>query len=428
MRLSQYHIPTLKDVSSDVVVKSHELMLKSGMIRQIASGMYVFLPLGVRVLTKISNIIREEINKIGGMEAIFPLIQMNEVWIKSGRAAGYCGPETLRMKDRHEKDMLFSPTAEESAHLTFSMDVKSYKQLPMSLYQIHWKFRDEMRPRFGLMRCREFLMLDAYSFDLNEVDAKNTYNNYFKAYLNIFKRMGLLAVPMRAATGEIGGDLSHEFHILADTGESTIFYDKKLDEIEINDINVDEIQNIYAKTEDEHNEESCPVEKENLINKKGIEVGHIFYYADKYSKAMDIKIQNKEGKMVNPVGGAYGIGVTRIIAAAIEASYDKNGIIWPESISPFDIQLINLSPKDEKTTQKAEEIYQFLKQKGIDVLYDDTTDAVGIKLNKADLIGIPKQIIIGQRNFENGIIEIKTRKDNKTEQISINSLKKIINS
>ncbi len=426
MKITEFHIPTLKETPSDASIISHQLMLRSGMIRQITSGLYTIMPLGMRVLHKISNIIRKELNKIGGSEVLFPIVQNNDIWIKSGRSDGYCGPETLRMKDRNGVDMLFSPTAEESANLIFEMDVKSYKQLPVCFYQINTKFRDEIRPRFGLMRCREFIMLDAYSFDLTEEDAKKTYNNYFKTYLEIFKSMGLIAVPMRAASGEIGGDLSHEFHIIANTGESGIFYDRKLDEISENlaNFDLDKLKDIYAKTDEEHDEKNCPVNPENLISKRGIEVGHIFYYGDKYTKEMNIKIQDGNGKMINPVGGCYGIGVTRIMAAAIEANHDEHGIIWNKSIAPFDLVLINLSPKDEKVTTKCNEIYEKFKI-NIDILYDNSQNSAGQKLNNADLIGIPYQIILGSRSFENNELEIKNRKTSEKTIVKIDNLQNI---
>lgn len=427
MKLSQLHIPTIKENPSDATVASHRLMLRSGMMRQIESGLYTLMPLGMRVLQKISNIIRKEFDEVGSSEVLFPIIQNNDVWERSGRSTGYCGPETLRMKDRSGVDMLFSPTAEESANLIFEMDVKSYKQLPVCFYQINTKFRDEIRPRFGLMRCREFIMMDAYSFDLNEENAKKTYEKYFSTYLKIFKKMGLVAVPMRAASGEIGGDLSHEFHIIAKTGESGIFYDKKLDEImlDFSKYSFEDIKNIYAKTDEEHDEKNCPISSENIVSKRGIEVGHIFYYGDKYTKKMDIKIQNNEGKMIHPSGGCYGIGVTRIIAAAIEASHDENGIIWNKELSPFDVILINLSPKNLNVCEKADEIFQILRN-DFDVLYDDTQNSVGQKLNNADLIGIPYQIIVGQKSLENKEIELKDRRTGERIIFKIEDLAKII--
>ncbi|QED23549.1 proline--tRNA ligase [Candidatus Deianiraea vastatrix] len=428
MRITQFHIPTLKETPSDASVISHKLMLKAGMIRQIASGLYTLMPLGLRVVQKISNIIRDEINKIGGSEVLFPIVQNNDVWVRSGREKGYCGPETLRMKDRNGVDMLFSPTAEESAQLIFEMDIKSYKQIPVAFYQINTKFRDEIRPRFGLMRCREFIMMDCYSFDVNEDLARKTYDNYFCAYLEMFKKMGLVAVPMRAASGEIGGDLSHEFHVIAETGESGIFYDKKLDEMRqnIGNFNIDDLKNVYAKTDDEHSSENCPIAKENLVEKRGIEVGHIFYYGDKYSKQMDIKIQGQDGKLFHPVGGCYGIGVTRIMAAAIEANSDEKGIIWHKSIAPFEVILLNLSPKDENCVKKCDEIYEKLKLQGIDILYDDSDNSAGFKFNNADLIGIPTQIILGSKSLEQGEVEIKERKTGDVKKVRIENINDVI--
>jgi prolyl-tRNA synthetase len=397
MRLTQYHAPILKEDPSDATVLSHKLMLKAGLIRQMSHGLYTIMPMGVKVMHKISNIIRSELNKIGGMEVIFPTMQMNDAWIKSGRSEGYCGPETLRVKDRHGKDMLYSPTAEESAALIFGMDVKSYKSLPVNMYQINWKFRDEIRPRFGLMRCREFLMMDAYSFDINEESARVTYDNYFKAYLKIFQKIGLLAIPMQAESGEIGGDLSHEFHIIAETGESGIFYDKRLNDImeNIESANLDDIKNIYAKTEDKHDASNCNIPSDSLVQKRGIEVGHIFNFGDKYTKPMNIKIQDSNGQMIYPNCGSYGIGVTRLIAAFIEANNTGNGIKWNKQISPFDILLINTKPRDEEVTKKANEEYERLKSQGFDVLFDDTKDSNGAKFTRSEILGIPEVIKFG---------------------------------
>lgn len=308
--------PIREDVKSDAVVESHREMLKNGMIRQMSQGLFTIMPRGMQKLHQISQVIREETEKIGGLEVMFPIIQMNDIWIKSGRAEGYCGPETLRMKDRHDRDMLFSPTAEESATLVAMMDVQSYKQLPLNLFQINWKFRDEMRPRFGLLRCREFLMFDGYSFDLDEEAARKTYSDYFFAYLRIFARLGLKAIPMQASSGEIGGDLSHEFQIIAEYGESSVYYDKKLDAMldEPEKYTLDDFSSVYAKADDEHNPATCPVSSENLVASKGIEVGHIFYFGDKYTKPLGMKVQGKDGKLFHPVGGSYGIGVTRVLS------------------------------------------------------------------------------------------------------------------
>lgn len=410
MKLSQIHIPTLKETPSDAKTASHIFMLRSGLIRQIESGLYTIMPLGVRVLRKISDIIRAEFDKIGASEVIFPVIQNNEAWKRSGRSDGYCGQETLRMKDRHGNDMLFSPTAEESAQLIFEMDVKSYKQLPITLYQINTKFRDEIRPRFGLMRCREFLMMDAYSFDVDEASAIKTYDKFFKAYLAIFKKIGLTAIPMQANSGEIGGDLSHEFHVVAKTGESGIFYDKKLDELSQNaNFSYEDLKNVYAKTEDEHSADSCDLNGEDLVEARGIEVGHIFYYADKYSKAMKIEIESSEGRKMNPIGGCYGIGVTRLMAAFIEANHDEKGVIWSRAVAPFLVNLINLSPKNQEVTTACDALYDSLMKARIEVLYDDKDGSVGQKLNNADLIGLPFQIIIGQKSLESSIFEVKNR-------------------
>jgi prolyl-tRNA synthetase len=325
--------------------------------------------------------------------------------VESGRYDGY-GKEMLRMKDRHDRDILFGPTAEEVITDIFRKNINSYKDLPKNLYQIHWKFRDEIRPRFGVMRGREFLMKDGYSFDLNEEEAKKTYNRIYETYFKIFKKMGLKAIALRADTGAIGGDLSHEFHILAQTGESAIYYDKKFDEISKQDnFDVAKMQSIYAMADEMHDEKNCPIAKENLVTKRGIEVGHIFNFGTKYSKAMNASVVDSNGKAIFPNMGSYGIGVSRIVGAIIEGNNDEKGIIWPSEVAPFQVALINLKVEDETCNNLCEEIYQNLKKQGIDALYDDTKNSVGQKLSTADLIGIPKQIVIGpklakERKFE----------------------------
>jgi prolyl-tRNA synthetase len=403
MRLSSYHIPIMRDVSSDVVVPSHKLLLKSGMIRQISQGLYSILPLGVRVLTKISRVINEELSRIGSQEVILPTIQSSDLWIKSGRYDAY-GAEMLRIKDRHNKDYLYSPTCEESMTYMFGTDVKSHNQLPVSFFQINWKFRDEIRPRFGLLRCREFLMMDAYSFDISEEDAKKTYDKYFDAYLNIFKRMQLTAIPMKAETGAIGGDLSHEFLILTKYGESKVYFDKKINSlIENGNLTRDSLSGLYARTEDEHDENAC--KGVDLEESMAIEVGQNFYYGDKYTKSMDISITAKDGKQIHPLSGCYGIGVTRLMSAFIEANHDGDKIIWNHKINPFQVQIINLFSKNEANIKYAHELYANLMNNGYEVLYDDTDKNPGAKLKDAEIIGIPLRIIIG-KGLENGEVEV----------------------
>lgn len=420
MFVSKYFLPTRKDVSSDVVLTSHKLMLKAGMIKQIASGLYAFLPLGLRVLKKIENIIREELDLEGFNEVLMPTIQPASLWQESGRYGGY-GKEMLKFKDRHEAELLYGPTAEEV--ITFiAKDLKSYKELPCVLYNIQWKFRDEIRPRFALMRAREFLMMDSYSFDKTEEGAIESYNKHYDAYLRIFARMGLTAIPMQADTGEIGGDLSHEFHIIADSGESEIIYEEGLEGLisriqsgeKINNLR-DEIGKFYAATSEKHLEENG----KNLIKKRGIEVGHNFYFATKYSTSMKLTVQGEDGKPFNPLMGSYGIGVGRLMAAFIEANHDANGIVWHPEISPFDYYIVDLT-KTEEAREFALGVYKDLQSKGHSVLFDDTTESAGAKFAKADLLGIPTRITISQKLFENGK-QIET-KDRKTGTISIKSI------
>lgn len=349
MRLSKYFIPTLKENPIDAKITSHRLMIRAGMIRQINSGIYSFLPLGLKVLQKISDIIRKNMADISCNEILMPIIQPKELWLESKRYDSY-GQEMLRMKDRHERDMLFGPTHEEVMTDIFRKNITSYKDLPKSFYQIQTKFRDEIRPRFGVMRAREFMMKDAYSFDLNFNQAKKTYDQFYQIYFKIFQELGLDAIAVRAETGAIGGDLSHEFHVLAETGESVIYYDQKFDQLKgnINQDNIDELQNLYSAADDMYDEKNCPISKENIKSHRSIEVGHIFHFGDKYSKALEASVTNNEGKKIYPLMGSYGIGVSRLIAAIIEANNDKNGIIWPEEITPFDIHLVNLKPENEE--------------------------------------------------------------------------------
>jgi prolyl-tRNA synthetase len=411
MYLSKLFVPITKDLPAEAKIKSHQLMLRTGMIKQSSAGIYSWLPLGFKVMKKIEQIIREEQNAIGAQEMLMPTIQSSEIWKESGRYEDY-GEEMLRIKDRQGREMLYGPTNEELITDVFRTSVKSYKLLPQLLYHIQWKFRDEIRPRFGVMRCKEFYMKDAYSFDLTDEDAKKSYNKIFFSYLKTFNRLGLKAIPMSADTGPIGGDLSHEFIILADTGESEIYADKKIFEIDLkkysnNDDSLNKMRedfvNIYAVTDDKFDEKEFNkrVKKDDQIKTKGIEVGHIFYFGDKYSKPMNCLIDDKNGKKTSVKMGSYGIGVSRLVGAVIEAYFVDDVMKWPKSISPFDVVIIpNISKNNKKSLQKAEKIYMELKKQNIDVLLDDVDENMSNKFKKHDLIGVPYQIIIGSKSQE----------------------------
>jgi prolyl-tRNA synthetase len=426
MKLSQYFLPTLKENPVDATIVSHQLMIRAGMIRQTASGIYTWLPLGLKVLRQVEKIIKEEMDKAGALEILMPTIQPAELWIESGRYEAY-GKEMLRIKDRHDRDILYGPTHEEVVTDIFRKNVTSYKDLPKNFYQIHWKFRDEIRPRFGLMRGREFLMKDSYSFDIDEVSAKKTYNLMYATYFKIFRAMGLKPMAVRADTGAIGGDLSHEFHLLADTGESAIYYDKKFDELaESKSFDIDEMQNLYAMADEMHVAEKCPIPENQISSRRGIEVGHIFNFGLKYSKALEASVMNASGEKTYPNMGSYGIGVSRVVAAAIEANHDANGIVWPKEIAPFQIALINVRFGDELCDKVCEEIYAKFSARGIEVIYDDTKASLGQKFSIADLIGIPTQIIVGPKSAAAGKVEVKDRKTGKKEEIAISELEKIL--
>ncbi len=419
MRLSRYFLPTLKEAPSDAQIVSHQLMLRAGLIRQEAAGIYAWLPLGLRVLKKVEQIVREEMNRAGAVEILMPTLQLADLWRESGRYDDY-GDEMLRIKDRHERDLLYGPTAEEVVTEIFRAYVKSYKALPLNLYNIQWKFRDERRPRFGVMRGREFLMKDAYSFDIDEASARKAYNRMFVAYLNTFARMGLKAVPMKADPGPIGGDLSHEFIILADTGESQVFCDRNLvempapgAEVDWDDLQgiVDERTSMYAATEEMHDAadfESRTPEADRLTA-RGIEVGHIFYFGTKYSAPMKAKVAGPDGVDTEIHGGSYGVGVSRLLGAIIEASHDEGGIIWPDAVAPFDVVVINLRANDEAVSAACEEAVAALEAAGKDVLYDDTDERPGGKFATADLIGVPWQLTIGPKGLADGVVELKRR-------------------
>ncbi len=408
MHLSKLFVPIIKDFPSDAKIKSHQLMLRTGMIKQSATGIYSWLPLGFKIMKKIENIVREEQNNIGAQELLMPTIQSSEIWKESGRYEDY-GEEMLRIKDRQGREMLYGPTNEELITDIFRTSIKSYKSLPQILYHIQWKFRDEIRPRFGVMRCREFYMKDAYSFDIDEDSAKHSYNKMFYAYLKTFQKLGLKAIPMAADTGPIGGDLSHEFIILADTGESKIFADKKIFNFDLSKYNSSkksleqirkDFSEIYTATDEKFDKKEFEnrVKKEDQIITKGIEVGHIFYFGDKYSKPLkclvDTQSGNKSVKM-----GSYGIGVSRLVAAIIEAKYEKDIMKWPKAIAPFDVVIIpSISKNNKENLKKAEKVYLELKKQKIDVLLDDVDENMSNKFKKHDLIGIPYQIIIGSKS------------------------------
>lgn len=421
MRLSRYFIPVLKENPKEAEIISHRLMLRAGMIRQQSAGIYTWLPLGLKVLNKISNIVREEQNRAGAIEILMPTIQSADLWRESGRYDDY-GKEMLRIKDRHDRDMLFGPTNEEMITEIFRSYVKSYKDLPLNLYHIQWKFRDEVRPRFGVMRGREFLMKDAYSFDLDEDASRASYYRMFVSYLRTFERLGVKAIPMRADTGPIGGDLSHEFLILADTGESEVFCHSDVMNLKTPDASVDYdddalIASIvkdwttnYARTDELHDEALWgEVAESDKMNARGIEVGHIFNFGTKYSKVMGAKVKGPDGVDHEVHMGSYGIGPSRLVAAIIEASHDDDGIIWPESIAPFQVGIINMKAGDEACDAASSKVYEQLTNSGLDVLYDDTDNRAGAKFATMDLIGIPNQIVIGPRGIANNEVEVKRR-------------------
>jgi len=422
MKLSNYFLPTLKENPVDATIASHQLMIRAGMIRQTASGIYSWLPLGLKVLRNIENIIRDELNKSEALEILMPTIQPKELWIESGRYDDY-GKEMLRIKDRHDRDILYGPTHEEVVTDLFRKNVTSYKDLPKNLYQIHWKFRDEIRPRFGVMRGREFLMKDSYSFDLDAVSARKTYDLMYATYFKIFKRLGLKPIALRANTGAIGGDLSHEFHVLADSGESAIYYDKKFDELSASkSFNIQEMQSVYAMADEMHNEADCPIATDQLASRRGIEVGHIFNFGEKYSKAMEAFVTGPSGEKLYPNMGSYGIGVSRLVGAIIESSHDENGIIWPEAVAPFQVILINLKVGDAACDKLCEEIYEKFCNRNVEILYDDSKTSVGQKFSVADLIGIPTQVIVGPKGAANGIVEIKNRVSGKKTDIAVGNI------
>jgi prolyl-tRNA synthetase len=427
MRLSTYFLPVMKETPADAQIVSHKLMLRAGMVRQTAAGIYAWLPLGLRVLRKIEQVVREEQDKAGAIELLMPTIQSADLWRQSGRYDAY-GPEMLRFPDRHAREMLYGPTNEEMITTIFRDAAKSYRDLPRTLYHIQWKFRDEVRPRFGVMRGREFLMKDAYSFDLDEEGLRRSYEAMFVAYLRTFARLGLQAVPVRAPTGPIGGDLSHEFHILADTGESALFYDAAIEDISREELltadasTIARLTGLYAMEEEEHAKvKDCPVPAERLRSRRGIEVGHIFAFGTKYSTAMGLSVQTKDGGQVHPQMGSYGIGVSRLAGGIIEASHDDKGIVWPESVAPFRVGLINMRADDAACAAAADRLYLDLRGAEVETLYDDRDERGGAKFATMDLIGLPWQLIVGPKGLERGVVELKRRATGEREEVSLES-------
>ena len=431
MRLSKAFLPTSKDSPSDAQIVSHRLMLRAGLVRPTAAGIYAWLPLGFRVLKKIEQIVREEQDKAGALELLMPTLQSADLWRQSGRYDAY-GPEMLRIKDRHDRDMLYGPTNEEMITAIFAGDVKSYRELPRTLYHIQWKFRDEVRPRFGVMRGREFLMKDAYSFDLDEAGARNSYYTQMLAYLRTFRRLGIKAVPMKAASGPIGGDLSHEFIVLAPTGESEVFYDAAFETIDLDRDNLSyndqaglekffsEVSGHYSATDETHDQERWKlVAEQDRRTGRGIEVGHIFYFGEKYSAAMGLKVSAPDGTNLIPQMGSYGIGVSRLVGAIIEASHDDAGIIWPEAVAPWKVGLVTMRGDDPVTVAAADDLYARLTAAGIEVLYDDRDERGGVKLGGMDLMGLPWQLILGPRGVAAGTAELKNRRTGEKLELPI---------
>ncbi|MGE8944451.1 proline--tRNA ligase [Leptospira interrogans] len=428
MRLSRYFLPVLRETPKEAEIVSHQLMLRAAMVRQASAGIYSWLPLGLRVLKKIENIVREEQNRSGAIEVLMPTIQSADLWRESGRYEAY-GKEMLRIQDRHERDMLYGPTNEEQITQIFKESVKSYKDLPRNLYHIQWKFRDEIRPRFGVMRGREFLMKDAYSFDLTPEAGRHAYNRMFAAYLRTFARLGLQSIPMAADTGPIGGDLSHEFIILAETGESQVFCHKDLIEGAIPPADTDFTSDLtpivkawtslYAATDEKHDASrfDAEVPKDKQVSARGIEVGHIFFFGTKYSEPMGCRVQGPDGNLVALQMGSYGVGVSRLAGAIIEACHDDAGIVWPVPVAPFEVGLINLKSGDAATDQACASAYDKLVNAGIEVLYDDTDERAGGKFATMDLIGLPYQLIVGPKGVKAGEAELKDRRSGDRQSI-----------
>jgi len=428
MRLSRFFLPVMKESPADAQIVSHKLMLRAGLVRQTAAGIYAWLPLGLRVLKRIEQIVREEQDRSGAVELLMPTVQSADLWRQSGRYDDY-GLEMLRIKDRHDREMLFGPTAEEVITAIFRDAARSYRDLPRTLYNIQWKFRDEVRPRFGVMRGREFLMKDAYSFDLDEAGARHSYNRMFVAYLNTFARMGLRAIPMQADTGPIGGDLSHEFIVLAPTGESEVFYHSNWEKpAELSTVDFDDVAGLqrivsgytadYAATDEKRDEAREAEGGDALRQSRGVEVGHIFYFGTKYSAPMGLKIQGQDGSEIVPHMGSYGIGVSRLMGAIIEASHDDKGIIWPDAVAPYQVGLINMRADDAACAKAADDLYAQLQAASVEVLYDDRDERGGAKFATMDLIGLPWQIVIGPKGLASGIVEVKRRATDERLELS----------
>ena len=433
MRVSRYFLPVLKESPSDAQIVSHKLMLRAGLVRQTAAGIYAWLPIGFRVLQKIEQIVREEQDRAGAIEMLMPTIQSADLWRESGRYDAY-GPEMLRIRDRHDREMLFGPTNEEMLTAIVRDELKSYRELPRTLYHIQWKFRDEVRPRFGVMRGREFLMKDAYSFDLDEEGARQSYYTQLLAYLRTFQRLGIQAVPMKAASGPIGGDLSHEFIVLAPTGESEVFYDSDFEGFDWQQSQIEygnatdltalfqQVSGMYAATDETHDQARWnEVPEMRRRTGRGIEVGHIFYFGDKYSAAMGLKVSGPDGQMITPMMGSYGVGVSRLAGAIIEASHDEAGIVWPESVAPWKVGIVTMRQDDEASVAAAEELYASLQLASVETAYDDRDERGGAKLATMDLIGLPWQLIVGPRGIAAGTVELKRRSSGERHELSVES-------
>ena len=429
MRLSQYFLPVLKENPAEAQIVSHRLMLRAGMIKQSSAGIYSWLPLGYKVLRKIEEIVHDEQQRVGHIPMLMPTLQSADLWKESGRYDAY-GPEMLRIRDRQDRDMLYGPTNEEMITDIFRSHVGSYKDLPLTLYHIQWKFRDEIRPRFGVMRGREFLMKDGYNFDLTKEDALHAYNRHLVSYLRTYERMGLQAIPMRADSGPIGGDDTHEFLVLADTGESEVFYDSEITDLTFGNREIDpsdhdacravldEFTSRYARTDETHEPELfAKVPEERQRTARGIEVGQIFYFGTKYSEAMNAKVQGPDGKQVAVHMGSHGIGVSRLLGAIIEASHDDKGIIWPEGVTPFHAGIVNLKQGDDEADAACEALYKSLKALGLDPLYDDRKGGAGMKFATMDLIGLPWRITVGPRGLKNGVVELTSRRTGESEEL-----------
>ena len=431
MRLSRYFLPVLKENPAEAQIVSHRLMLRAGMIKQSSAGIYSWLPLGFKVLRKLEDIVHEEQIRAGHIPMLMPTLQSADLWRESGRYEAY-GQEMLRIKDRHERDMLYGPTNEELITDIFRTHVGSYKDLPMTLYHIQWKFRDEIRPRFGVMRGREFFMKDGYNFDIDRDSALHAYNRHLVSYLKTYERMGLQAIPMRADSGPIGGDDTHEFLVLAETGESEVFYDSAITDLKIGDRVVDydsreecasilkEWTTPYARTDETHDEALfAQIPQERQRKSRGIEVGQIFYFGTKYSDAMGATVATESGERVPVHMGSHGIGVSRLIGAIIEASHDDNGIIWPEGVAPFHCGIVNLKQGDSETDAACDALYDGLRALGLDPLYDDRQERAGGKFATMDLIGLPWRITVGPRGLKNGVVELTSRRTGQSEEMPV---------